>query len=95
MYYTMSKKQYRKYEKEFRKTYVGRQYYVYYLASYIFTLLFFLGINVWMMLDSNTTIDWSRLTCVLVMISFLIGGTIIWVHYMRELKEFIMAKEKK
>ncbi len=97
MYYNLTKKQFQKYEKDFRKTYIGRTYYVSYLTSYILAPLFFLCMNVWMILDPNKifSVELSQISFVVVMISFLIGGTIIWVHYMKELKGFIMTKLEK
>ena len=97
MYYDLTKKEYNKYEKEFKKTHVGRKYYLSYLISYIFAPFFFLGINVWILLDPRivATGEVGQLACILVMVSFLIGGTVIWTHYMEELKGYIMYKTKK
>lgn len=97
MYYTLTKKQFNKYEREFRKTYIGKKYYRSYLVSYIISPLFFLGMMLWTILNPNASdyMDMTRLTYVLVMVSFLIGGTIIWIHYMRELKGYIITKTEK
>lgn len=97
MYYNLTKKQFRKYEKEFRKTYIGRKYYRSYLISYIVSPIFFLGMMLWLVLNPNNyySMDMTSLTYVLVMVSFLIGGTIIWIHYMRELKGYIITKTEK
>ena len=97
MYYDLTKKEYTKYEKEFKKTYIGRKYFLSYLISYIFASFFFLGINVWILLDPNiiSTSEIGQLACILVMVSFLIGGTVIWTHYMGELKGYIISKIKK
>lgn len=97
MYYKLTKKQFKKYEKEFKKTYIGKRYYYSYLVSYIIAPIFFLGMMIWLILNPTEvySMDITQLTFVLVMVSFLIGGTIIWIHYMKELKGYIMSKEEK
>ena len=95
MYYDLTKKEFNKYEKEFKKTHIGSRYYISYVISYVFALLFFAGMNVWMILENSASIDISLITIVLVIISFLIGGTVIWIQYMKELKGYINSKLKK
>lgn len=97
MYYNLSKQKFNKYEKEFRKTYVGRIGYFSYLSNYLLSLLFLLGMNIWMFLKPGEirNLDMCQLTYVFVMTAFIICGSIFWVFYMKELKEYIISKKEK
>lgn len=96
MYYDLTKEQYKKYEKKFKKTYVGKEYFQAYLTSAIGTLVFaFITGFMYGYIEEVTLNDMSILFA-FVFIAIGCGiECVLWhIQYRKELKNYILSDNK-
>ena len=98
MYYKLTKEQYKKYESEFKKTYVGCTLFKKWLISYIVFLVFVFEIFFSFIIDY---IDNSPLVIDAMDIFYLVGILIIGIvtslyrlEYRKEVKDYITNSNK-
>ena len=94
MYYELTRKEYKKYNKEFRNTCIGRNYRITYLSYYIVAIIMLIETFVSSICENSYTLELGDLAFILIMASFIICGTNIWLKYESELKEYILKQKK-
>lgn len=94
MYYDLTKEQYKKYEKKFKKTYVGKEYFQAYLTSAIGTLIFaFVAGFVYGYTEVVTLNDMAYLFGFTVIAIGCGLECVLWhTQYRKELKNYILSK---
>lgn len=92
MYYELTKEKYKEYNRKFKKTYVGKGYYLGYLLFYIVAIFLLAEIQIMPIVDSTyitTSIELTDLCILLLVPTLFIGGVMIELQYRKELKEYI------
>ncbi|MBP5678710.1 MAG: hypothetical protein J6X28_02650 [Bacilli bacterium] len=93
MYYQLTKEQYKKYGTEFRKTYVGKNYFITCMLLGAIAVIMLIIMLLLPNIDPNAT-EITDLTYFVVVSALLICEANIGLQYKRELKDFIQSKEK-
>lgn len=94
MYYELTKEQLKKYEKNFRKTYIGKQYFLSYFITALIALFFLIDILVSTFFDGGNIVDLESLCYLFIMLSFIIGTILAKLTYDKEFKEYILSQNK-
>ena len=99
MYYKLTREDYKIHEAEFKKTYVGKTWFMKWLVSYIVFLVFIFEIVFNMVLDyidgvrpMLETIDFFYVVALIIVG---IASILYQIEYRRELKDYIITKGKK
>lgn len=96
MYYNLTKKEYKEFEKKFNKTYIGRQLYIGVITSLIFGCILFAIAGYDMGYRSVEYFEITLLDIALFMVGgfSLIENALKQSEYRRELKQYILEKNK-
>ncbi len=94
MYYELTKEQYKKKEKEFRKTYVGKTSYLKCMAL-LGISVFFLAIILFIpSIEGNETSMVLELACYIIISACLVCEAMMGLNYKSELKDYILSQKK-
>ena len=96
MYYNLTKKEYKEFEKKFNKTYIGRQLYIGVITSLIFGCILFAIAGYDIGYRAVEAFEITLLDIALFMVGgfSLIENVLKQAEYRRELKQYILEKNK-
>lgn len=98
MYYDLTKEEYKKYSKKFRKTYVGKRRLmdkiVYSILSVYFLLVFGIDYIIADIKEIDYKITYENILLLIIIVLFTSLEVISKILYDKELKEFINTKRK-
>ena len=94
MYYELTKEQYKKYEKEFKKTYVGKMSFIKCMAILGITVFFLAIILFFPYVEGSNEALMLELSCYIIVSACLVCEALLGLNYKNELKDYIQSQKK-
>ena len=94
MYYELTKEQYKKHEKAFRKTYVGKMSYLKCMALLGIAIFFLAMILFVPYVESSNESLVVELSCYIIVSACVVCEAMMGLNYKNELKEYIQSQKK-